>query len=79
MRFVFSNILSIVFCKNFLLQFHNNSNTFLKESFFVNDNNSCLLLTDKSIVSFYEAVRNLFVEKLPLITENGGIFSHKVR
>ena len=64
MNFVFSNIFSITFCKK-------------KSS---NDGQySAVSFLDKDNMSFYKITTLLFIGKLPLITENGGIFSCNVR
>lgn len=79
MKFVFSNIFLTIFCKKYSLQKYYSSKTFFRSTSFNNDKTLVLYNLNVRIDYFLEAAQNLFIKKLPLITENGGIFCYKVR
>ena len=79
MKFVFSNIFLTIFCKNYSLQKYHNSKTFFRGASFNDDKTLILSDLNARIVYFLEATTSLFIKKLPLTTENGGIFSCNVR
>lgn len=78
MKLIFSNIFLMIFCKYHSLQKYHNSKTFFRST---SNIDITLVLSNFSarIVYFLESTKSLFFKKLPLITENGGIFSYSLR
>ena len=73
MKFVLSNIFLINFCRRNSTQKTSNS-----ISFFNVLNNRTIILFD-DVIYVFEFTKCLFFKKLPLITENGGVFSYQER
>ena len=78
MNIVFSNTFLINFCENYFLQEHYNSKNFCRILALILLGTFILINITKRIVPVFDLPTSFFIEKLPLITQNGGILVIKI-